>query len=668
MLVCDAAAERYRFRHALAGEAVYAELLPPERRALHAAIARALEAAVRPPDRGATEWAAIAQHWDGAHDEAAALGASVAAAAAAHEVYAFEAARGRLERARALWDRVAPEARPADLDEVELLRRLADATRFAGDREAAIPIAEAALALVDPGAEPGRAASIHIQLGTLRRSRERALRELDRALELLPPGPSPERAAAMSWIGRHLIYGELPSDTRAFALEALEVARATGARDEEGIVNGTLGVAFAYGGDAETGLAHYREAIRIARELGRGERLASAVNNLGDALLMLGRADEALATLEAGYEEVRALGLALSEGVLLQVSAVECELRLGRWDEAAARLERVLERTHDDELRFAATGFLAVLRARQGDFAAAEALDREAAALLTANVGPGSIVATNAARAELALLRGDPEAARAIVRDTHDSIRWGGIVCYPSMLLVGVQAEADLAERARVAGHGREVERARGSAEELVGSPECAGSLLNYRFEHPVGDPAPPETRAVHAQAEAELARLGGAPRPELWAQAAERWERLGFPYPAAAARLREAEARLAAGGERAAAATSLRAAHATLVRLGAAPLREAAETLARRARIVLAEPREPAERPFDLTERELTVLERLAAGRTNRQIAEELYLSTRTVDMHVRNILPKLDAANRVEAANTAHRLGLVRGTAVLP
>ena len=103
-------------------------------------------------------------------------------------------------------------------------------------------------------------------------------------------------------------------------------------------------------------------------------------------------------------------------------------------------------------------------------------------------------------------------------------------------------------------------------------------------------------------------------------------------------------------------------------MRLGAAPLREAAETLARRARIVLAEPREPVERPFDLTDRELTVLERLAAGRTNRQIAEELYLSTRTVDMHVRNILPKLDAANRVEAANTAHRLGLTRGTAVLP
>ena len=380
----------------------------------------------------------------------------------------------------------------------------------------------------------------------------------------------------MSWIGRHLVYGELPSDTRAFALEALEVARATGARDEEGIVNGTLGVAFAYGGDAETGLAHYREAIRIARELGRGERLASAVNNLGDALPMLGRADEALATLEAGYEEVRAaragpLGGGAAAGDGGGVRAAPGPLGRGRGAAGAAARAHPRRRAaaRGDRVPRRAARAAGRLRGRGGARPRGDgAADRE-------RRRRGSIVATNAARAELALLRGDPEAARAIVRDTHDSIRWGGIVCYPSMLLVGVQAEADLAERARAAGHADEVERARGSAEELVGSPECAGSLLDYRFEHPVGDPAPPETRAVHAQAEAELARLDGAPRPEPWAQAAERWERLGFPYPAAAARLREAEARLAAGGERAAAATSLRAAHATLVRLGAAPLRE---------------------------------------------------------------------------------------------
>jgi DNA-binding CsgD family transcriptional regulator/tetratricopeptide (TPR) repeat protein len=659
VLVCDPASERYRFRHALAREAVYAELLPPERRMLHAALARALAATVPERDRGAADWAALAKHWEGAHEEEAALHASVAAATAAEGVYAFQAAATHLTRARRLWRRVEPAARPGGLDEVELLRRLADAERRAGNREAAIPVAEAALALVDAGTDPRRAASIHVQLGVLHRSRERALQQLESALELLPPEPTRERAAAMAWIGKHLVYGELPSHTRAFALEALEVARSAGAATEEGIVNESLGVAFAYGGDPENGLAHYREAIRIARQVGRGERLAAAINNLADALMMLGRLDEALTTLETGYEEVRAAGLALSDGLVIQCTMAEGELRLGRWGAAAARLERWLETAHESEDRLALTALLAELRAREGDFEAAARLDREAATLLTANVGPQAVVYANSARAELALLLGDPETARAIVHETHASICWGGIVCYPSMLLLGVRAEADLAARARAAGRDGAAERARAT--------ELLAALRSYGFETPVADAAPPETAAVFAQADAELARLEGAPGGELWARTAERWERLRFPYPAGYARLREAEARLAAGGDRAAAGTALRAAHAALAAIGARPLREATEALARRARIPLAGAAD-AERPFDLTERELTVLERLAAGGTNRQIAEELYLSTRTVDMHVRNILVKLGAANRVEASATAHRLGLAARTALLP
>ena len=61
-------------------------------------------------------------------------------------------------------------------------------------------------------------------------------------------------------------------------------------------------------------------------------------------------------------------------------------------------------------------------------------------------------------------------------------------------------------------------------------------------------------------------------------------------------------------------------------------------------------------------------MLEQLAVGRTNRAIADDLFVSPRTVDMHVRNILDKLDAANRVEAAALAHRAGLVGNTAETP
>ena len=60
------------------------------------------------------------------------------------------------------------------------------------------------------------------------------------------------------------------------------------------------------------------------------------------------------------------------------------------------------------------------------------------------------------------------------------------------------------------------------------------------------------------------------------------------------------------------------------------------------------------------LTPREREVLALVADGRTNRQIAEALFISDKTASVHVSNILAKLGVANRAEAAVTAHRLGL--------
>ena len=62
------------------------------------------------------------------------------------------------------------------------------------------------------------------------------------------------------------------------------------------------------------------------------------------------------------------------------------------------------------------------------------------------------------------------------------------------------------------------------------------------------------------------------------------------------------------------------------------------------------------------LSRRELEVVRLIAIGRTNREVAEELFLSPRTVDMHVRNILRKLDCRSRVEAAHRAGELDLLR------
>ena len=61
------------------------------------------------------------------------------------------------------------------------------------------------------------------------------------------------------------------------------------------------------------------------------------------------------------------------------------------------------------------------------------------------------------------------------------------------------------------------------------------------------------------------------------------------------------------------------------------------------------------------LTAREDEVLELVAAGKTNRQIAEALFISEKTASVHVSNILRKLEVSTRGEAAATAYRLGLV-------
>jgi DNA-binding NarL/FixJ family response regulator len=129
----------------------------------------------------------------------------------------------------------------------------------------------------------------------------------------------------------------------------------------------------------------------------------------------------------------------------------------------------------------------------------------------------------------------------------------------------------------------------------------------------------------------------------------------------------------LASRGDRTRAVGALTAAHATAGELGAEPLRHEIEALARRARIELtaapspATPSPPPEsglEPLGLTPRELEVLRLLAAGYTNPQICEALYISRKTASHHVSSVLTKLGVRTRVEAAGVAHRLGLTRDT----
>jgi DNA-binding NarL/FixJ family response regulator len=104
-------------------------------------------------------------------------------------------------------------------------------------------------------------------------------------------------------------------------------------------------------------------------------------------------------------------------------------------------------------------------------------------------------------------------------------------------------------------------------------------------------------------------------------------------------------------------------------VALGAEPLRREIELLAQRGRLSLQEQVETIAEPeaqespaasLGLTRRETEVLALVAAGRTNRQIGQALFITPKTASIHVSRILTKLGVAGRGEAAAIAHRLGL--------
>jgi DNA-binding NarL/FixJ family response regulator len=173
-----------------------------------------------------------------------------------------------------------------------------------------------------------------------------------------------------------------------------------------------------------------------------------------------------------------------------------------------------------------------------------------------------------------------------------------------------------------------------------------------------VGRQIGPEAIAWLARAEAEWTRLAGDPDPDRWARAADAFS-YGYIYEEARSRWRLAEALLAAGRRGEASGAAL-AAHSVALRLGAEPLREAVEALARRGRLDLGEVAVPGDGAAGLTARELEVLRLVAAGRSNQQIAEALYISRKTASVHVSHILAKLGVRTRVEAAAVAHRLGL--------
>ena len=659
--------ERYEFRHALIAEASAETVLPSQRRRLHVTIAEALES--MPALRGAEEaghLAEIAHHWFEGRDMPRALVASIKAGEAAEMSSAFGEAYRQDERALELWDVVPDPEVITGLDRVELLRRAAHAGQISGEFMAAAGLLREGVAILESADDVVRTGLLYERLGRALWTSGKLNESLEAyrtAVDLVPDAPTADRARVLAGYAQVLMLGGRYHESLPIAQEAHSIARAAGQRQLEGHAAATLGTDLVYASPkgAEAGIELVRDALVIADEVHDIDDIGRGYACLSSVLDVLDRVEEGLAAAEEGVERMRELGLSASYGAFIQMNVVDSLISLGRWQEAL-ELTEAAEPISRGNGRIFANLQLARLYTLRGSFDAAErALDHAASRLAGASEaqfsGPLSVT-----RMDLALWLRDTEAARAVadvfmptLEETDDR---GALSSFYSTAL---RVEADCAERARAARDDTAVAQALSRA-------EVFGPRLDRLDDKTLAPALRTHIRIGILIGRAEATRIAGDPDPVAWSAAVAAADARPATVEAAYARFRQAEAILVGRGSREQAAMLLARARDLTPAVDGAPLRVAIDGLAARARLSLGGRPSEMLKPvlpddamaYDLTAREVEVLRLVAAGRTNRQIGEELFISESTAGVHVSRILAKFGVAGRVEAATKAARLGL--------
>lgn len=688
---------RVGIRHQLVAAALAADLLPDERRRMHAAVATAL--AVHPAE--------AVRHWLRAYEPAHARAAALEAASAEESAGAGTDALEHLELAIELAVPATPARDDAaDHPDVVLLRRAAEAALTAGDPGRAAAFAESALAPGIPSGDRVASAAAWDRLGVFRwesGDREGALAAHARALEILPPTETLERARVLATMGQLRMLEGSFNEAEHLAAEAISLAESSGPAGDAWLGHAlcTQGVVDGWLGRPESAVVRLERALAIAVRLDRLDDAFRARANLATILDLEGRREEAVQVADAGIAAAEAAGLEAVYGNRLRGGAVDSLFPLGRWREARALSMHALAWAPAGiAFVHAAVGFITVETELSAGEEASRILGRLFVELELID-DTQFAVPTYQAAASLALWRGDHADALRVADAAWDRVRttedWALAARTAGTLLAvaGDVAEAardrrDLATLAAI--HAR-ADAVLGEAQRMVEASGVANDVFARR-----------EVDAELETARANRLRVIGRDDPEAWSAVADRWVTLRRPYDTARARRRQAAAILAAGSadgdrreRRDEAREPLLEAATIAAALPALPLLRAVGDLAGRARITLpaaalevlaaaaagdlepaggtvpadARPARPAwaasaaERrtaeTFGLSVRERGVLAEVVAGRTNREIGERLYISEKTVGVHVGNILSKLRVSGRVEAATVALRLGLV-------
>ena len=661
--------ETFMFRHSLLQEAIYGELLPGERTRLHARYAEAI-AAANPAsnDPSAPE---LASHWYAAHDLPRALGASVRAGLAAERLNAFADAQAQFERALELWAQVPDPAGQAGLDRIELLER---AARTAAETmpPRAVALMREAVALAGDSGEPTRMGLLKERLGRYLWNAGDGFAALEAcrdAVQLVPADPpSLARARVTATLGQILMVEAYMQEAKPHCEEAVEAARRVRAPEIESHALNSLGCCRVYLGDFSGGLEDLRQALDIGLAVESIDDVSRAYANLVDVSNTGGRFVEAADLAEKGFAYALDHGVVRMYGVACLCEGASALQRMGQWSDAAALVEQAQPYEVPGTSEVFIQERLALLDVAQGRHDEAARRIERLRPLIERTVEAQWVVPVAEAAAELALWQGNPLIARAEIHAAFKRLPTdtpGLLWRIGPLYALALRAEADAAVLARARRVPQELDESRAVADKYL---ELIGALRDIVLRDLPTFASLAE--AYWSICVAERRRLDGASESGLWASASDAFGAIPMAYPRAYALWRQAEAALSKSANRSEAARPLREAHAISVRLDATPLRLEIERLAVRGRVDLTEEPPRVSAPPDaltslgLTVREREVLELIAVGQTNRQIAATLFITERTAGHHVSSILAKLGVRGRTEAAATAYRLGLESDT----